>query len=63
MEVYREDTTSPGSSKKKSSGARSARRAWLHNKRNQPKFGPLNGWEVDPKPVVVNRRALMYGGY
>jgi len=60
-EVYYE-STQQRSSKKRAQGARSARRAYNHERRNRPKFGPLNGWEADPKPIKVNRQALMYGG-
>jgi hypothetical protein len=61
LEVLREDQSNPNS-KRTQSGKRCARRSWNHNKRNQPKFGPLNGWYCDPKPIVVNRKALLYGG-
>jgi hypothetical protein len=48
--------------KRRSRAARSARRRHNWERRNQPRFGPLNGWEVDPQPIKANRRALMYGG-
>lgn len=48
--------------KRKARAARSSRRRNNWEKANRPKFGPLNEWEADPKPVVANRRALIYGG-
>lgn len=48
--------------KRRSRAARSARRRHNWEKANRPQFGPENGWEVDPKPIVPNRRAMIYGG-
>jgi hypothetical protein len=54
--------TNVRNNKTQARAARSARRRFNWERANRPNFGPLNGWEVDPKPVVVNRRAMMYGG-
>lgn len=48
--------------KRRALAARSYRRRTNWERRNRPQFGPLNEWETDPKPAVVNRKALMYGG-
>jgi len=54
------DRTLYGQKKRKAS-ARQGRRQHNWEKANRPKFGPLNEWEVDPKPVVPNRQRLLYG--
>jgi hypothetical protein len=53
--------TNVRSNKKTAVSARCARRTWKWNKRNRPQFGPVDHYLAEPKPIVVDRRAMLYG--
>ncbi len=51
----------PTKAENKKVGGRQYRRSYNWERRNRPKFGPLNVTHAEPQQIVVNRTKLMYG--